>query len=133
MLQAHLHFGKVGQKRPEEGAQLERVGVDDRTNDHIACHLAAKPPCVVDQLHGIEQGALRQGKQRAAFLGEHHASGLALKQQHAEFLLQGFDLFGHGRLRQVQLLCGAREMPQTGHSQKGTQLIDFHGLRCNSI
>ena len=58
---------------------------------------------------------------------QHHAARDALEQRDAELVLQRLDLRADGRLADVQLLRGARQVTEFGDGGKAAQLVELHG------
>ena len=67
------------------------------------------------QLH---QHVMRRAEQHLALLGQHEAARVAMKQRHADIMLQRADLPRDRRLRQMQRFGGMGERPSLRRSVK---------------
>lgn len=104
--------------------QIEGMGgTDAQFAFDLARVLAQGAQAAIDLLQG-QGGVVQKGFAR---LGQHHALGRAVEQQHAQFVLELLDLVRQGGLRDVQPFGGAREVERTRQGIEITQMPQLHG------
>jgi hypothetical protein len=109
-------------------------GVVDVTPMHSRpCSPRARAPRrVLCSFQLIQHGA-RIVKQRAAGVGQLHATGLAAKQLNVELALQRFQLKAEGRLLDAEPLGGARDMAFLCDGNEIAQMPELHRHNPKSI
>jgi len=83
---------------------------------------------MVAKMQRRREHLLRVLQQEFARARERHTARTALKQRHAEFPLQGADVAADGRLREMQLFRGVRDVAFRGHCHKASQLGQIHAV-----
>jgi hypothetical protein len=76
---------------------------------------------ILDEL----QDLFRPIEQDLSQIGRHHLAGLPLEERLADLLLQFLDGAAQGRLRQVQLGGGTREIPRPRQGDELLELLEF--------
>ena len=79
------------------------AGADTQSTTHGAIEVGQQLPAVVD----LVDDALGAGQKGLPGFGQLDAPPTAMKQRRAEMALQRRDSFTHGRLGDVDALCGA--------------------------
>ena len=109
----------------------EPMHADARRRRHP--QFAVRPLAAVGQLcaRGFElhEHVVRGVMQEFALLGEDESAGVAVKQRHAELLLERRHLPRHRRLRQTELLAGVREAAGFGGGVENLELVPVHAHR----
>ncbi len=111
----------------QEIADPHELRVRDRADARAADDFAADRARMAAQRLRAGDDALGVGQELAPGRRQHHAARRPLEQRDAELVLQRLDLRADGRLADVQLLGGPRQLAEFGDRRKAAQLVELHG------
>ena len=110
LAQSDLDVGKAGGEAGDHRRDVELAAEQHRADVHVPAREAAQLVDVAAQRVGLGEHCAGAGRDQLARLGRHHRSRRAAQQLDAELLLEPAHLVRQGRLRDAQLVGGAREM-----------------------
>ena len=123
----------VGRQYPGVDAKLRDARGPFRQIGRTPVHVAEphrlgvrKAGCQPAQLVSMRQQLPGLGKQCRTRRGEDNRPAVALEELHPEVSLQGLDLLGKRRTRDVKPLCGTAEVQLLGDGDEVAQLPQLH-------
>ncbi|MGF6816078.1 hypothetical protein OKW33_002884 [Paraburkholderia atlantica] len=112
----------------QETAEAQKLGVENGADPQTSAHFLAERlrrafyvGCRAERAFGVRQQRLAVARQRESVR-------CPREQRHAERLLQVLDLQADGRLGQMQLHCGTREVALACHGDESPKKSQIHIL-----